>query len=130
MKYLASNVTAYNEYFKWKKNVRFDKKIKPDFLCNMCIDLQLETHFGIRKGVVKDLELFWNVEDCNDPNIDTVAIFDFKNEFVKSNYIIDVNKIFKNLNIETVNISDSIIKVLIFLQSKIALFKRSSKSCS
>jgi len=82
----------------------------------MCIDLQLETHFGIRKGVVKDLELFWNVEDCNDPNIDTVAIFDFKNEFVKSNYIIDVNKIFKNLNIETVNISDSIIKVLIFFK--------------
>lgn len=29
MKYLESNVTAYNSYFKWKKYVKFDSKNRP-----------------------------------------------------------------------------------------------------
>ena len=35
LKYLDSNRTAYNEYFKWKKYVKFDLVLNS--LCELCI---------------------------------------------------------------------------------------------
>ena len=49
LRYLAANKTAYNDYFKWKKYLKYD----PDhpnmsFLCEMCIQLNLEDHTDTR----------------------------------------------------------------------------------
>jgi hypothetical protein len=49
-------VTAYNSYFDWKKNVIFvNKFINFSPICDMCIRLHLETHFGIEKKIIKDI---------------------------------------------------------------------------
>lgn len=66
--FVASNKTAYNSYFKWKKYVNFENTSRkfPPF-CEMCIYLHLEDYFGIKKSIKKDLgEKFWSVEtQCN-----------------------------------------------------------------
>lgn len=61
--YLDSNKTAYNEYFKWKKYVKFGKRY--DYLCDMCIHLHLEDYIGIEKKTIDNLEDHWSLQrDC------------------------------------------------------------------
>ncbi len=57
LKYLDRNSTAYNSYFNWKRFVQFDSPIEFGPICDMCIYLQLDNHFGIKKSVSGDL---WN----------------------------------------------------------------------
>jgi hypothetical protein len=80
--YLASNDEAYNQYFQWKEHVKFLPEL-PDFLCNMCIDLNLEIpSLGvIRKGVLNNLTDFWTVEDCKKPLIE--SSFNFNETFTR-----------------------------------------------
>ena len=59
--YLDNNVTAYNSYFKWKKYVEFDSTdliFSP--LCDMCIKLHLEDHFGIEKKIINEIDKLWS----------------------------------------------------------------------
>ena len=66
LKYLDSNRTAYNEYFKWKKYVKFDKPVLNP-LCDLCIQLQLDSYFGVKKSIIKDVNSYWNKKDCRIP---------------------------------------------------------------
>jgi hypothetical protein len=66
LKYLNNNATAYNSYFKWKKNVIFSKddirvnSFRP--ICDMCIKLHLEDIDGIEHKVYNDLSGYWSKE--------------------------------------------------------------------
>lgn len=54
--YLSQNQTAYNEYFKWRKYITKDIH-GPEtntYLCEMCIQLQLENFVGIQQKTFKD----------------------------------------------------------------------------
>ena len=47
--YLAGNKSAYNDYFKWKKFIKYDANHpNMSFLCEMCIQLNLEDHTNTR----------------------------------------------------------------------------------
>ncbi|RNA05317.1 alpha-(1-3)-fucosyltransferase C-like [Brachionus plicatilis] len=59
--YLESNSTAYNSYFKWKKYIK-KTNTKYNTLCDMCIKLNLENFYGVKKSIVNDLETFWGVK--------------------------------------------------------------------
>lgn len=74
--YLKSNKTAYNEFFKWKQHVTFQRK-SHNLVCDMCIALNLESQFGIKKGVVKDLGNYWNTRDCQKVQIDRTIFFKY-----------------------------------------------------
>ncbi len=53
--YLSSNQTAYEEYFVWKKYIKYVKNPpQMGFLCEMCIQLHLEDYIGQIK--VKSLD--------------------------------------------------------------------------
>ena len=65
LKYLDSNRTAYNEYFKWKKYVKFVPVLNS--LCDLCIQLQLDSYFGVKHSIIKDVNSYWNVKDCRIP---------------------------------------------------------------
>jgi hypothetical protein len=59
--YLDKNTTAYNSYFNWKKFVEFDSTgliFSP--LCDMCIQLHLEDHLGIKRNVINDIDKIWS----------------------------------------------------------------------
>jgi hypothetical protein len=72
--YLDKNVTAYNSYFKWKKHVSFynnSNSFGP--ICNMCIQLQLENYFGIKKRVIDDIPGYWSKKNnCDGSKIPIV----------------------------------------------------------
>lgn len=62
--YLDKNVTAYNEYFQWKKHVNFlDYIVDYGMICDMCVELHLEKFYGIRKNVITDFSKYWNRND-------------------------------------------------------------------
>lgn len=67
--YLDNNKTAYNSYFKWKKHVNFlDYTVSYGFVCEMCIQLHLETFYGIKKKVINDFNSYWNKgTQCKSP---------------------------------------------------------------
>lgn len=63
--YLSQNATAYNAYFKWKKYIRFTNNEYKSF-CDMCIKLHLEDYFGMKTGIVHDLN--WGYKkNCMSP---------------------------------------------------------------
>lgn len=66
LKYLDKNVTAYNEYFQWKKHVNFlDKMVNFGMVCDMCIQLHLEKYYGIKQQVIHDFtKYFSKSEQC------------------------------------------------------------------
>lgn len=65
MNYLNDNMTAYNDYFKWKENVVFTgKPYKFSPICNICIFLHLEDFYGVKKQVITDLNKFWSKKQC------------------------------------------------------------------
>ena len=64
MSYLDKNVTAYNSYFKWKENIVFEDQIRLFEICQMCVQLNLEVHFGIKKSVVEDVGELWSKKKC------------------------------------------------------------------
>ena len=69
--YLDKNLTAYNSYFKWKKHVSFRSQVTFAPLCDMCIQLQLETFYGlIKPKVVHGLGEYWSRKgSCRNPKI-------------------------------------------------------------
>ncbi|CAF0903213.1 unnamed protein product [Brachionus calyciflorus] len=71
LKYLSANKTAYNSYFKWKKNVHFKDKLVFSNFCDMCIQLNLENYIPIRENVIRDIGGFWNKKkNCKRPKFD------------------------------------------------------------
>jgi hypothetical protein len=67
--YLSENKTAYNEYFKWKKYVKsefFTRRIHNGFLCEMCVQLQLEALTGtVKQKQLSDIKgLYGMKENC------------------------------------------------------------------
>ena len=61
LKYVSSNATLYNSYFKWKEHVSFYRnRIIFSPLCEMCIQLHLETYFGMKKKVIHNLDKIWS----------------------------------------------------------------------
>lgn len=78
MKYLDSNRTAYNEYFKWKKYVKFYKApSEPSPFCDMCIRLNLETFYGFEPSIVHDLDSVHHRRDCKRPYIINATMIHF-----------------------------------------------------
>lgn len=77
--YLDKNKTAYNEYFEWKRYVKFDtKKILSGFLCEMCIQLHLEDKgvVQVRNKELKNLsKRFGLSENCKQPYYDNFGNF-------------------------------------------------------
>lgn len=51
----------------------------PDFICSVCIRLNMETHFGIRKGIVNNLGSYWTKGDCKYPILETLLSVRFIN---------------------------------------------------
>jgi alpha-1,3-fucosyltransferase len=65
--FLDKNKTAYNSYFKWKKNIKFNNN-GPRFgsICEMCLRLNLDIHEGVENHIITDMNQFWNAENnCN-----------------------------------------------------------------
>lgn len=64
---LAQNETAYNSFFKWKKFIKLTfNDIRT--LCDICVKLHLETYFGVKQNVFRNLKDFWNKEkNCLNP---------------------------------------------------------------
>lgn len=59
--YLNDNSTAYKSFFAWKKHVKFfDTTIQLPSICEMCIKLHLEDHFGIEKRIFQNLGDYWD----------------------------------------------------------------------
>ena len=94
MLYLDGNKTAYNSYFKWKKHVTFKDNFE-DVFCSMCVHLNMQSHFGVRKNVLHDLGNYWSQKDCKYPVFDKnfeISYATYSNEplFPKQNIILIV----------------------------------------
>ncbi len=78
LKYLDTNKTAFNSYFKWKQHVLFDDHVidYTNFICEMCIHLHLEAFFGLAavQGLV-DFSKYWNVNQCVVPEFLNIIRF-------------------------------------------------------
>lgn len=64
---MNTNKTAYNEYFQWKKYINYDKNYPQlAFLCEMCIQLNLEEHTGVveQKMLNEPKKLYNMNENC------------------------------------------------------------------
>ncbi len=65
---MDKNKTAYNSYFKWKKNIKFnnDSIGFVNFpICELCLRLNLDIYEGIGNHIIEDMNKFWNAEsDC------------------------------------------------------------------
>jgi alpha-1,3-fucosyltransferase len=62
--YLDSNKTAYNEYFKWKRFVRYDRDsiISMVPICEMCIRLNIDEQYGFQTSPINDMNKFWSMK--------------------------------------------------------------------
>lgn len=69
MLFLSKNKSAYNDYFKWKEHVVFDQPVLFNPICHMCIQLNLEKYFGVKKSVISNLADYFSVRK----NCKTVA---------------------------------------------------------
>jgi alpha-1,3-fucosyltransferase len=66
LKYVSKNPSVFNSYFKWKQHVSFyQNRIIVSPLCEMCIQLHLESYFGIKKKVIHNISKMWSKkENC------------------------------------------------------------------
>jgi hypothetical protein len=84
MIYLASNKTAYNGYFEWKRFVKYNgdrKRINRANICEMCIMLNIDEEYGFEKKFIEDLDLHWNVKsNCKrvEPNGTFFRLLDYE----------------------------------------------------
>jgi hypothetical protein len=93
--YLSENKTAYNEYFKWKKYVKsdfFTKKHDNAFLCDMCIQLQMEATTGqIKQKSLTDMSALYETKaNClrgETKNIDVYQVRNMKNNDAVVGYL-------------------------------------------
>ena len=119
LKYLQQNATAYNSYFAWKQHVTFKEPV--ELVCSMCIALHLETHFGIKKGVVNNLGSYWSKNDCKIPSIEQVIRFTFEDYKIETYSVIAevvrAVEILQNIRLRIVDII-----LVVFLISLVALF--------
>jgi alpha-1,3-fucosyltransferase len=69
---VASNSTLYNSYFKWKQYIRYVHYPSTASICEMCIMLNLEQYYGIKRSVIGDLNSFWN-ESSECKKLDTLT---------------------------------------------------------
>ena len=69
MRYLDSNRTAYNSYFKWKRHVIFESLPFHHIpFCSMCIQLHLEEHVGLKRKILHNFSQLWDVgKQCKLP---------------------------------------------------------------
>ena len=58
--YLDTNPEAYNFYFKWKKYAQFYKEVYFSPICDMCIKLHLESYYGLKYSIIKNITKNWN----------------------------------------------------------------------
>jgi len=66
--YLDRNRTAYNEYFKWKKYVKFNTSDHSmNHFCNLCIQMHLNDKLGIQKSIINNIGSYWSKENCRAP---------------------------------------------------------------
>ena len=64
MWYLDFETSAYNSYFNWKKYLKYNHVgTKNGHFCEMCIQLNLDFYFGIKKNVINNLGTLWGVEN-------------------------------------------------------------------
>ena len=78
---MDKNSTEYNSYFKWKKHISFvDKPVAHiSSVCDMCIKLHLERHFGIEEKVIHDTGALWDKNtDCNRFEVDSNQISEYE----------------------------------------------------
>jgi hypothetical protein len=83
LSYLDSNKTAYNAYFSWRKYAQFNERlISFPPLCDMCIQLHLESFYGIQESVVHDIGNYWSKkENCKNPSLRETKIFEIQGQF-------------------------------------------------
>ena len=65
--YLDRNQTAYNSFFRWRKNVQYKESMPNPSLCEMCIQMNLEKYFGAKQSILNNLGEYWNKKDCRNP---------------------------------------------------------------
>jgi hypothetical protein len=74
--YLSVNKTAYNEFFKWKRNIRsrWPNVVANGFFCEMCVQLQLEAATGQvkRKRLTNIRSRFSHKDTCLRGRVKTV----------------------------------------------------------
>ncbi len=74
LKYVAGNRTAYNEYFEWRKFIRYHEASENPWghvFCELCIMLNLEEHSGSKYEVIEDMSTFWDKKvDCHKATVD------------------------------------------------------------
>ncbi|CAL4079498.1 unnamed protein product, partial [Meganyctiphanes norvegica] len=73
LKYLDQNVTAYNEYFKWKQHYGVVAEINSMKLsfCSLCAHLNNDN----RSSSYENLHNWWTNEQCRDPNSAEIRTF-------------------------------------------------------
>ena len=99
--YLSANKTAYNEYFKWKKYVKYlnkndnlldyfnkstttfsydqNKITMAGYLCEMCIELHLEDHIKLKAKTIKNLNNLYGLnENCKGAAYDSFNRFKYE----------------------------------------------------
>ena len=88
--YLDKNTTAYNSFFNWKKYVSFtDFESHFRDICDMCIQLNLEDHVGIKKKVVHDIASYWSKhENCQYTSFLAVYLYIFIFVFISISFVI------------------------------------------
>ena len=73
--YLDRNATAYNEYFAWKRFVKFRAHPGAASICEMCIQMNMQAYEPMRPSVIEDFGEFWNrKKDCLTVNFGTYKI--------------------------------------------------------
>ncbi|KAK3713308.1 hypothetical protein QZH41_000683 [Actinostola sp. cb2023] len=69
LKYLNSNGTAYNEYFRWKTKFKLDYPISVVWTCKMCEALNNQT---LPTNVYRNIDSFWGVASTCGRNHDKI----------------------------------------------------------
>ena len=84
LSYVSQNATAYASYFAWKRHVTFDAKRTALFapICNMCIQLNLESYYGRREKErasqgLRRVSEYWSKASCPLPRVKSSGVFEF-----------------------------------------------------
>jgi alpha-1,3-fucosyltransferase len=76
MLYLDRDPKAYNAYFKWKRYIVPNPNGPLGVvLCEMCLMLNLEQHFGIKKSYLNNVEDYWS-KKSNCKTVDILENFE------------------------------------------------------
>ena len=77
--YLNSNETAYNAFFSWKRwIVPYPNNPFQGYLCEMCIQLNLESYLGIKNTQLDDHQKYMGLEsNCRALRVKTVKKFEW-----------------------------------------------------